>query len=89
MEFSIAPVTWFCVHILTQDFTTKKKYASEQGLTFFFPKTMPFPNRKPPFLLLPKLLKFIVYYASEAELGALFVTAQEIEAIQNTLEEIK
>ena len=29
MEYSIAPATWFCVRILTQDFTTKAKAAAE------------------------------------------------------------
>ena len=56
MEYSIAPVTWFCVRILTQDFTTKAKATAEQELTFFFPKTMPCPYGTAQFSLLPKLL---------------------------------
>ena len=44
MEYSIAPATWFCVRILTQDFTTKAKAAAEKELTFFFPETISYPG---------------------------------------------
>ena len=49
MEFSIAPATWFCVHILTQVFTMKAKDAAEKGLTFYFLKTAPCPDGTVPF----------------------------------------
>ena len=56
MELSIAPATWFCVHILTQVFTIKAKDSSDQGLTFPCPKTMPCPDETAPFSLFPKSL---------------------------------
>ena len=56
MELSIAPATCFCVHILTQNFTTKARDAEKLGLTFSLPKTIPCPNGTSPFSLLPILL---------------------------------
>ena len=56
MEFSIAPATWFCVHILTQVFTMKSKDAADKALTFSFPRTMPCPDGTAMFSILPKLL---------------------------------
>ena len=40
-------------------------------------------------LTLAKIIKFVVSSASEEELGAFFITAQEIVEMRNTLEEIK
>ena len=40
-------------------------------------------------LTLSQIIKFIVFSASEAELGALFITAQEMLEMRNTLEEMK
>ena len=40
-------------------------------------------------LTLDKIIKFVMSSASEAELGALFITAQEMVAIRKTLEEMK
>ena len=40
-------------------------------------------------LTLAQIIKFVMSYASEAELGELFITAQEMVAMRNTLEEIK
>ena len=40
-------------------------------------------------LTLAKIIKFFMSSASEAELGALFITAQEMVAMRQTLEEMK
>ena len=40
-------------------------------------------------LTLSQIIKFVMSSASEAELGALFVTAQEMVVTRNTLEEMK
>ena len=40
-------------------------------------------------LTLSQIIKFVMSFASEAELGALFITAQEMGATRNTLEEMK
>ena len=40
-------------------------------------------------LTLAQIIKFAVSSASEAELGSLFITAQEMIAMRNTLEEMK
>ena len=40
-------------------------------------------------LTLDQVIKFVMSFASEVELGALFITSQEMVAIRNTLEEMK
>ena len=40
-------------------------------------------------LTLSQIIKFTMYSASEAELGAIFITAQEMAEMRNTLEEMK
>ena len=40
-------------------------------------------------ITLTQIIKFVVSFTSEAELGALFTTAQEMVAMRNTLEEMK
>ena len=88
MEYYIAPSTWFCVHILTQDFKTKVKATAEQVLTFFFENyVMPLWNG--PVLTISQIIKYFMSSASEAELGALFIAAQEMVAMRNTQEEMK
>ena len=42
-----------------------------------------------PVLNLAQILKFVMSSASEAELGALFITAQEMVSMRNTLEEMR
>ena len=40
-------------------------------------------------LTLSQIIKFVMYPASEAEMGELFITAQEMAAMRNTQEEMK
>ena len=40
-------------------------------------------------ITLTQIITFVVSFTSEAELGALFITAQEMVAMRNTLEEMK
>ena len=47
------------------------------------------PRWSGPVLNLSQIIKFVISSASEAELGAIFITAQEMVAMRNTLEEIK
>ena len=42
-----------------------------------------------PVLTLAKIIKFVISSASEAELGAMFITAQEMFAMRQTLQEMK
>ena len=42
-----------------------------------------------PVLTLDQIIKFVMSSTSEAELGALFITAQEMAAMRNTLKEMK
>ena len=42
-----------------------------------------------PVIPLSHIIKFVMSSASEAELGALFITAQEIVAMRNVLEEMR
>ena len=47
------------------------------------------PRRNGPVLTLAKFIKFVMSPASEAELGAMFITAQEMVAMRQTLQEMK
>ena len=40
-------------------------------------------------ITLAQIIKFVVSFISESELGALFITAQEMVAMRNTLDEMK
>ena len=42
-----------------------------------------------PVITLALIIKFVMSSASEAELGALLITAQEMVEIKNTLEEMR
>ena len=47
------------------------------------------PRWNGPILTLAHIIKFVMSSDSEAEVGALFIAAQEMVATRNTLEEIK
>ena len=87
LELSIAPATWFFVHILTQDFTAKSKDAAEAYIFISENDTMTRWNGS--VITLVQIIKFVMSSASEEELGTLFITAQEMEAMHNILEEMK
>ena len=88
MGSSIAPETWYYVLILKQDFTMKAKAAEEQELIFSIQRLFHAPVNSP-VLTLAQIIKFFMSSASEAEMGELFVTAQEMVSMRNTLEEMK
>ena len=44
------------------------------------------PRWNGPVLTLAKIIKFVMSSASEAELGAMFITAQEMAAMRQTLQ---
>ena len=72
-----------------QDFKTKEKYAADKEFICFYQKNDPMPRWDGPVLNLAQIVKFVMSSASEADLGALFITAQEMVAMKNTLEEMK
>ena len=47
------------------------------------------PQWNGPVLTLAKIIKFVMSSASEAELGTMFITAQEMVAMQQKLQEMK
>ena len=47
------------------------------------------PSWNEPVLTLAKIIKFVMSSASEAELGAMFITAQEMVVMRQTLQEVK
>ena len=89
MRSSIATEKWFFVSILTQDSKKKAKATAEQVLTFFLFENNLMTRWNGPVLTLSYVIKFVMPSASEAELGAILITAQEMEAIRNTQEEMK
>ena len=76
MAFYIALVTWSSVYILTQGSTMRARYSAELERIFSYPKTTPRPEWNGPVLTLAKFIKIFMSSASEAELGAMFITAQ-------------
>ena len=89
MGSSIAPEICLFVRILTQDFTTRSKAAADQAIKFFLSKNDPMPRWNGPVLTLDQIIKFVMSSASQAELVTLFITAQEMVATRNTLEEMR
>ena len=89
MGYSIAPETWFCVPILTQDFDNKSEGRSKAGAQIFLSENDSMPRWNGSVITLSQIIKYFMYSTSELELGALFITVQEIVAIRNTLEEMK
>ena len=57
----------------------------QDGLTFFYPKTITRPGENVPVLTLSQIIKFFMSSASEAELREIFITFQEVLAMRNTL----
>ena len=47
------------------------------------------PRWNGPVLTLAKIIKFVMSSASEAELGAMFITAQDMVAMRQKLQEMK
>ena len=70
-------------------FHSEKKGRSRAGAHIFLSENDTMPIWNGPVLPLAKIIKFVMSSASEAELGAMFITAQEMAAIRQTLQEMK
>ena len=70
-------------------FHNESKDCSSEGALSFLSKNDAMPGWNGPAIPLAQIIKFVMSSASESELGALFITAQEMVAMINTLEEMK
>ena len=70
-------------------FQNESKGRSRSGDHIFLSKNDDINRWNGSVLTLDKIIKFVMSSASEAELGVLFITAQEMVAMINTLEEMK
>ena len=61
---------------------------SRAGAHVFLSEDEPVPRWNGPVLTFARIMKFVLDSASEAEMGALYVTAKEIAPLGNTLEEM-
>ena len=66
----------------------KAKAAVGQAPTSFSRKMLPYQKWNGAVLTIAQIIKFVMTSASEAELGLLFITAQALVSIRNTLEEM-
>ena len=70
-------------------FHNESKGRSRAGAHSFFSENDAMPRWNGSILTLAKIIKFVISSASEAELGTLFITAQEMVSMRQTLEEMK
>ena len=70
-------------------FHNESKGRSRAGAHIFLSKNYAMPRWNVSVLTLAKIIKFFVSSASEAELGAIFITAQEMVAMRQTMKEMK
>ena len=77
-----------CAHSDT-GFNNKSKGHRKEGDQIFLSKNYAMHQWNGSVLTISQIIKSVMSSASEAELGALFITAQEMAAMQNTLEEMK
>ena len=70
-------------------FHNEIKGRSRAGYHIFLSKNDAMPRWNVPVLTLAHIVKFVLSSASEEELGGFFITAQEMVAMRNTLEEMK
>ena len=70
-------------------FHNDRKGRSRAGAHILLSKNDAMPRWNGSVLTLAQIIKFVMSSVSESELGAIFVTAQEMVAIRNTLEEMK
>ena len=87
MAPSTAQVAWYWQPILMLVSTINRKDVAEP-VPIFFSKDDPEPRWNGPILTIAQIIKFVMTSASEAELGALFVTAKELVSIRQTLTEM-
>ena len=77
-----------CAHS-DKGFHNESKGRSRAGAHIFLSENDAMPRWNGPVLTLAKIIKFVMSSASEAEIGAMFITAQEIIAMRQTLQEMK
>ena len=70
-------------------FHSESKGRSRSGANIFLSKNDAMPRWNSSVLTLAKIIKFVMSSASEAKLGVLFITDQDMVAMRNTLEEMK
>ena len=70
-------------------FHNESRGHSRSGAHIFLSENDDIPRWNGPVLTLAKIIKFVMSSASEAELGAMFITAQEMVAMRKTLQEMK
>ena len=70
-------------------FHNESKGRSREGDHNLLSENDAIPRWNIPVLMLSQIIKFVISCASEAELRTLFITAQEMVAMRNTLEEMK
>ena len=70
-------------------FHNKSKGQSRAGAHIFLSENDAMPRWNGPVLTLAKIIKFVMSSASEAKLGAMFVTVEEMIAMRQTLQEMK
>ena len=71
------------------EFHNESKGRSRAGAHIFLSENDAMPRWNGPVLTLAKIIKFVMSSASEAELGAMFITAQEMVMMRQTLQEMK
>ena len=74
-----------CAHS-NAGFHNESKGRSRAGAHIFLSENDAIPRWNGPVLTLAKIIKFVMSPASEAELGAMFITAQEMVAMRQTLQ---
>ena len=77
-----------CAHSYA-GFQNKSKGRSRSGAHIFLSENEAMYRWNGPVLTLAKIIKFVMSSASEAELGAMLITAQEMVAMRQTLQEMK
>ena len=77
-----------CAHY-DAGFHNESKGCSRAGAHIYLSENNSTPRWNGTVLTLAKMIKFVISSASEAELGAMFTTAQEIVAMRQTLQEMK
>ena len=70
-------------------FQNESKVRSRVGDHIFISENDLMPQWNGPVLTLAQIIKFVTSSASEAELGALFITSQEMAAMRSTLEKMR
>ena len=77
-----------CAHSDTV-FHNKSKGRSRASAHIFISKNDPMPNWNGPVLTLAHIVKFVMSSTSESELGALFITDQQMALARKTIEEMR